>query len=254
MDDSYIKKAAQWLLAEKYNSRVCIEYKKDLRRLKKGEPVDYLIGFCEFLGCRIDLSRRPFIPRPETEYWTQKAIEEIKNKAEKNRNKLFCIADVFSGSGCMGIALLKHLPRCRVDFIDIEEKFLKQAKINCLLNKIPLSKTKFISSDIFQNIGQKYDFVLANPPYCIKGKKRVALSVKRFEPPGAIFGGGKEGIDTIKRFLAEARGHIRKGGVIYFEFDDIQKEAVKKILTSLYRKSEIFKDQFGLWRWAKIYG
>ncbi|MDA1337579.1 MAG: hypothetical protein O3C23_02340, partial [bacterium] len=72
-----ITRETQWLLQEKYKGKLTEAAKKDIARLKKGEPVDYLIGFVEFLGCKIDLSLQPLIPRMETEHWSQKAIESI---------------------------------------------------------------------------------------------------------------------------------------------------------------------------------
>ena len=78
--NKYSKKAWEWVVKEKYNS-VSPKNKRlittDLKRLKRGEPVDYIVGYCHFLGCHIDLSKKPLIPRPETEWWVEKAVNEI---------------------------------------------------------------------------------------------------------------------------------------------------------------------------------
>ena len=109
------------LIREKYNNSLkkkkdYSSFKKDVLRLKSGEPLEYVMGFSYFLGCRIDLSLKPLIPRQETEFWVEKAIKRIKTR----KKSLICL-DIFAGSGCIGIALLKHIKASRVDFSENSE-------------------------------------------------------------------------------------------------------------------------------------
>ena len=78
-----LKKEIGWILKEKYKGRLTKTIKKDIERLKSGEPVDYLIDYVEFLGCKIDLSFQPLIPRVETEYWVKKALGDLKKSKKK---------------------------------------------------------------------------------------------------------------------------------------------------------------------------
>ncbi len=217
-------------------------------KLRKGGPVEYSIGFVDFLGAKIDLSLRPLIPRPETKFWVRKVIREIQNKKAKNIQVL----DLFAGSGCVGIAILKTCPDfCRrVDFAEIDGKFLNQIEINLKLNKISRTKYKLIQSDVFENIKGKYLYILANPPYVAESRKNeVQKSVLDFEPKKSLFG-GNDGLFFIKKFLKEARFHLKNGGKIYLEFDPQQKEEVRKILIgSGHANHRFFKDQYGKWRY-----
>ena len=183
-------------------------------------PEAYKKGFVNFLNCKIDLSQRVLIPRIETQYWTKKAIKDIKKEKKKKK-----ILDIFAGSGCIGISFLKNAQNLcqRVDFADINQKAIKQIKINLQLNKIPKNKYKVYQSSFFEKIKDKYDLILANPPYVAKNRiQEIGKSVLEYEPKIALFS-GKEGLRHIKRFLKEAMHFLKKEGIIYLEFDPKQR-------------------------------
>lgn len=249
-------------MKEKYKGKPAEQFYKDVERLGAGEPIDYVIGFTEFLGCKIDLSKRPLIPRPETEFWTKKAIEIMKSSNHNNtRSRAIMIAknkikilDVFAGSGCIGIAVFKKIKNCKVDFADKDKKCLEQIKINC--RRAGMAQSKIIQSDIFRNIKNKYDYIFANPPYVAKNRiNDVQKSVLKYESKQALFG-GKDGLFYIRKFLKEAKNHLRpagfgrSGGRIYMEFDPPQKKEIEKILKKFgYNNFQFKKDQYNKRRW-----
>ena len=108
---TYIDQQIERLLKEKYEGAETCGFRTDQERLKNGEPFEYVLGYTDFLGAKIDLSLRPMIPRPETAFWVERAINELKAKTGSLR-----LADTFSGAGNVGVALLKHLPNAIVDF------------------------------------------------------------------------------------------------------------------------------------------
>jgi release factor glutamine methyltransferase len=207
-------------------------------------PEDYKKGFKDFLGIKIDLSKRPLIPREETEHWVNVALKEIKNGAR-------CL-DLFAGSGCVGIAVLKNIKDSFCDFGDKEELFLEQIKINLDLNGAGKERYNLIKTDVFSNIKNQYDYILANPPYVAeKRADEAGEDVKMFEPAIALYG-GDDGMKYIKIFLNEAINYLKEDGIIYMEFDPEQKEWIEEIIKGKYSSFEFLEDQYNKYRFVKI--
>lgn len=237
-------------MEEKYKGKPNKKFQKDVKRIKKGEPVDYVIGFKEFLGCKIDLSKRPLIPRKETEFWVAMAIDEIKKYYATKSIK--CL-DIFAGSGCIGVALLANVQNVLCDIAEKDKKLLGQIKLNLKNNFTKPSRYKVIGSDVFSKIKGKYDFILANPPYIATTRKnKVQKSVLKYEPKAALFA-GKDGFTYIKKFLQEVKKHLNPGGQVFMEFDFVQKNDIEKLLKKLgYKDYEFKKDQYGKWRFLML--
>ena len=244
------KRDTAWLLRDKYHGYLTENFFYDIYRIKMGEPIDYVIGWVPFFGCRIDLSFRPFIPRMETEYWVKCAIGDTKLRFG---NKIIKVLDVFAGSGVIGIAILSHLSNSVVDFAEIDQRFCRQIEINLALNQIVLDRSRIICSDVFSEIDEKYDLILANPPYVpLARKDAVARSVREYEPPTAVFG-GQDGLNVIRRFLGDARQYLNPKGIIWMEFDAPEKDKINQIVEeSGYSGCEFLRHQFGEWRTLKI--
>jgi len=93
-------------------------------------PIEYERGYTKFLNCKIDLRNRVFIPRIETEFWVARAIKTIRTSNIEHRT--LKVLDIFAGSGCIGISILKNVKNLLVDFADIDKKAIEQIKINLI--------------------------------------------------------------------------------------------------------------------------
>lgn len=267
------EKNKKWLLREKYGAEKESELKSgkisdfstDLERLKKGEPLAFIIGFVDFLNCRIDLKFKPLIPRPETEFWVNDFIKtelrdytttqlnscivDSKNELKiKTKNKIK-ILDIFSGSGCIGISILKNSETrssCFLDFTEINPNFIKQIKKNISLNLTGSPTTwEIYQSDLFENIpkNKKYDYILANPPYIPKNKK-IIPSVLNFEDYNSLFA-EDNGLYFIKKTISEGLDRLKEGGKIFTEFDENSKKEIEDFLKNeKIKKYQFKKDQF----------
>jgi len=241
-----IEREKQWLLRDKYHNKKTAGFFKDIEKLKKGEPIDYLIGWEPFLNCKIDLRFKPLIPRLETEYWTEEAIKTI-----KTLKKPIAILDLCSGSGCIGVAVLKNIKNSHVVFGEMDKTLTQQIRINLKLNKISRERYQIVQSNLLGDIKGKFDFILTNPPYAsLNRKNKVQQSVLQHEPHLALFG-GQDGLFFVKKILKQVPKYLNENGQIWMEFDSWQKPAINQLLKKLqYKNWEFFKDQFGRWRWV----
>jgi len=215
------------------------------------QPIEYKKGYTNFAGCKIDLFIKPLIPRKETEFWVRKIVNSLKIE---NWKLEISVLDMFAGSGCIGIAILKYIKNSHVTFAEINKNLTKQIKLNLKLNKINSKRYSVIRSDIFLSLkDQKFDYILANPPYIsLKNKHLVQDSVYNYEPHLALFG-GEDGLLYIRKFLKDARKYLKSNGKIYMEFDYLQKTDLEKLLKKLnYTNYKIYKDQFKKWRYVCI--
>jgi release factor glutamine methyltransferase len=203
------------------------------------------------LGLKIDLSLRTFIPRPETEYWVASAIEYLASAKCDDLKVL----DLCCGSGCVGISVLKKIKGSCVRFVDIDPRAVRQTRINLKLNAIDSKRAKVTQGDLFEKLPSDacYDAILANPPYIDKKRAgEVQSTVLKYEPPAALWGGGKNGMSLITKIIAASKRFLADGGVLYLEFDASQRDQIESLLIKRgYVQIEFFKDQFEKLRFAR---
>lgn len=151
-----------------------------IKRLEKGEPIQYILGEVNFYGYPIKVSRHVLIPRFETELLVEKTLNKI-NKYFKNEN--IDILDMGTGSGCIAITIKKNLPTSNVDALDISKEALSIATMNAQNNNTNIT---FIESDMTTYKDKLYDVIISNPPY-ISSEEPIMELVKNNEPHLALY-------------------------------------------------------------------
>lgn len=202
----------------------CRDY---VRRRSQGEPVAYILGFKHFYGNEFFVDSRVLIPRPETELLVEMAIGEI-----KKLNRPVKVLDLGAGSGCIGLSILKRIPEAQATLVDMQAGPIEVIKINAekleVSDRVQTLQSK--AQDFFSN--QKFDLVLANPPYIGREDLNIEANVKKFEPDSALFA-EDQGLAEIKSWLPIAVESTTPGGAIIFEIGWKQGPQVKELFESV---------------------
>ncbi len=204
------------------------------RRLM-GEPLQYILGFSEFMCLKFNVNSHTLIPRSDTETLVELLIERIGNKK-------VTLLDIGTGTGCIGISVAKYT-NADITLADISKEALNTAKENSTENGV-VSKTLHI--DILNEIPQgKYDIVVSNPPY-IKSEiiPTLQTEVKDHEPLSAL-DGGKDGLIFYERITDIAPKLLNDGGILAYEIGFDQGDEVKALMEKDFYDVEVIKDLCG---------
>lgn len=201
-----------------------------IKRLNSGEPVQYIVGNVDFYGYKINVNKNVLIPRFETEELVFKTINLIK----KNLNENIKVLDIGTGSGCISIALKKEIPGLDITAVDISEDALVVAKNNALENNC---KINFIKSDLFNNIDDKYDLIISNPPY-ISYDEQIMDIVKKNEPHLALYA-KNNGLYFYEEIIKNSSNYLNDKNIIAFEIGYLQANEIKKMSHKYYPNANI---------------
>lgn len=214
-----------------------------IKRLEKGEPIQYILGEVNFYGYPIKVSRHVLIPRFETELLVEKTLNKI-NKYFKNEN--IDILDMGTGSGCIAISLKHNLPSSNIFALDISKEALSIAKKNALDNKTNIT---FIESDMTTYKDKLYDVIISNPPY-ISYEEPIMELVKNNEPHLALYA-KDNGLYFYKKIIDNIKYITKDKYLICFEIGYNQSTAIvdyaKSKLTNIniyVEKDYSLKDRF----------
>ena len=219
-----------------------------LKELESGIPVQYIVGNTNFYGYDFKVNRNTLIPRFETELLVEKTYNYIKKYFNKDNIK---ILDIGTGSGCIAITLNKLLNSCDITGIDISSEALEVAKENNISNN---TNVKFIESDIFSNVSDKYDVIISNPPYISYDDIEVMDIVKNNEPHLALYA-KDNGLYFYDKIIKDSSKYLNDKFIMAFEIGYKQGKDITKIVNKYYKdiNMSVEKDYSGRDRFVFIW-
>lgn len=202
-----------------------------LERLERGEPLPYVLGEWEFYGLKLGLSPEALIPRPETELLVEQALAWLRSRPEPVR-----AADVGTGSGAIAIALAANDPQIVVVAADLSAGALRTAAANVARHSLA-SRVWCVQADLLPPGNNRFDLICANLPY-IPTADLSDLRVARWEPISAL-DGGPDGLDVVRRLLAQAPGRLAPGGAVLLEIESGQGRAAVRLARKAFPGAQV---------------
>ena len=196
-----------------------------LEDLKKHRPIQHIIGYTEFCGCRIKVTPDVLIPRPETEEivnWTLSALSDEPTAYHHFPHSTPRILDLCTGSGCIAIALKKAFPQAEVTAVDVSEKALTIAKENAESNNTAIN---FLQADLLCPISRfplsTFHLIISNPPYVRESERaQMVANVLDYDPELALFVPDDDSLCFYRSIAAIAKKHLAQDGLLVVEINE----------------------------------
>lgn len=232
---------------------------RNIKEIINGKPIQYITHHQEFMGLNFYVDENVLIPQPDTELLVEAAI----HKLVQILNEEIKVLDLCTGSGAIAISLenyvLNHIAKnkdnskntndlkkqnIKIYASDISTEALQVARKNAIINNED-TNIRFIKSDMFENINDKFDIIVSNPPY-IETKTIQKLSKEVQHEPHIALDGGADGLEFYRIIAKEAKKRLKERGWILLEIGYNQREAVSNLLTSEgYKEITCIKDLGG---------
>ena len=241
-DDTYIIANSDFEIS-KSEEKDLLNY---LDKIKNGYPLQYITNHQEFMGLDFYVDENVLIPQPDTEVLVEYAIKLAIDFTKKIDNTNKClnekedfqsnikILDLCTGSGAIAVSIKKYFPSVTVFASDISKNALEIAKENAKKNNVEIN---FIKSNMFENINEKFDIIVSNPPY-IRSLEIPKLSKQVQNEPKIALDGGLDGLDFYRIISKEITKFLNKNGILLLEIGYDQASKVKE----LFNNSKIIKD------------
>jgi release factor glutamine methyltransferase len=225
-----------------------LRYDQMRARRTEGEPLQYIIGQCDFMGIPLSVDRRVLIPRPETEILVDLAVEEIKSMPE---SELFKALDIGVGSGNITVALLKNIPNLKMVALDASNEALTLAAENAKANNVE-QRVDFLCTDMAlylkdaADAGKMFNAIISNPPYIPTEKMAHLPSDVKHEPCLAL-DGGIDGLKYYRMIIEYGWKLLDANGFLVMEIGDGQRADIEAIFAQYpqYREINFYKDYVG---------
>lgn len=223
-------------------------YRQCIRCRGDGVPLQYITGEQEFMGLSFKVNENVLIPRQDTEILVETVLKNMPQEPS--------VLDMCTGSGCILLSIMAMKPCAFGDGTDLSQEALLVAMENELrvrnvstaaLPPGSLPRIRWIHSDLFENIHDKYDLIVSNPPYIPSAQIPSLMTEVRVHEPHMALDGSSDGLAFYKKIAAKAPEYLTDRGMLFFEIGWDQGEAVCKILENEgFCQIQIKKDLAGL--------
>lgn len=204
-------------------------------RIEKRIPAAYLLHEAWLCGQRFYVDRRVIVPRSHLGELLAGRLEPWLGRAPRR------ILDVCTGSACLAILAARAFPGAEVHASDLSSAALAVARKNVALHRLQ-KRIRLIRSDVFSALEHmRYDLIVSNPPYVASAAMRRLPAEYRYEP-GLALAAGKDGLEIVRRLLAQAPGHLRGDGILVCEVGDGRRNVERAVgaMPLLWPKDEVF--------------
>ena len=221
-------------------------YDEAIERLKNNEPLQHVMGQCEFYGRKFKCDGRALVPRPETEELVEWIISM--HNAQCTIDNGFNILDIGTGTGCIALSLAKELAEAEVTALDISAEALSLARENAEI--LEVENVVFVEGDILNMDDKhvvakdKYTVIVSNPPYVREcEKKDMEANVLDYDPHTALFVSDEDPLIFYRAIGEFALTHLKDRGALYFEINQyLGRETCDMLLAMGYRNVEMRED------------
>lgn len=215
-------------------------FMEDIKRRSSHVPLQHILGYQEFMGLRFRVTEDVLIPRQDTET----LVEEVMRVLHDGWH----ILDLCTGSGCILLSLIRYSNHCKGTGSDLSEAALAVARDNAQRLGV---EADFVRSDLFENITEKYEVIVSNPPYIPTGEIPGLMEEVRDHDPLTALDGGEDGLFFYKKIISQAERYLYPGGMLFFEIGADQGEAVSELMKAAgYQEVKVCQDLSGLDRVA----
>ena len=243
----------EWLLAETLQVKRLDLYLKFDRPLSQAEldkirplvkkrakhiPLQYIVGYTDFMNAHIKVTPEVLIPRIETEQLVEIILDDYPTESSGEISTL----DIGTGSGCIPIALKMERPHWNIDALDISEEALDIARENAEINETDIT---FMQGDILERekiaFDKSYDIIISNPPYVLSDEKNeLEKQVVLYEPSLALFCDSME--NMYGNIIKFSENHLKKNGKLYLEIHEKYSSRILQFFDDAQWQTSLLKD------------
>lgn len=212
-------------------------YRSAITRRAARIPFQHIVGRQEFYGLDFIVTPDVLIPRPETELIVERAIELLADLPSPQ------FLEIGVGSGCISVAILKHLPKATATAVDISEAAIAVARSNAEIHGVS-DRLQLTVSDVFANLAnERFDLIASNPPYVPLAEYVDLQPEVRDHDPRTAVTDGSTGLTIIERIVAGSPEHLKPGGRLLIEIGFGQSELVHSLIDrNLWQTADFIPD------------